>query len=521
VSETPVLIVGGSLTGLSTALFLTRHGVPCTVVEREPHRSVQFRFGGIHARTMELYRSVGIEDDIRRVSTDGEQTGGVARARNLADPNPQWMTLPWDGDATMLSPTSFCMCPQDRLEPVLARHAEQRGAEICFNTELRRFDQDQTDVTAVLVDRTSGAERTVRARYLIAADGVHGRIRTELGIDRHGLGVLEHWMSIIFRSDLSPQVAGRDFRTAFVDEVNGSLVPRADGIWQLATIYRPHDGQQARDVTTRHFTEQRCLELIRTAAAQPDLKATVLDVMPWQASSFTAERFRCGRVFLVGDAAHVMPPTGAFGGNTGIHDTHNLAWKLAAVLNGAAGPGLLDTYETERKPVVERITAEALLRLGDWFRTSHPEMPTGTAVNENTVMFGYRYLGSPDAFVDPRDRPAPLGVRLPHVLLNRDGARRSTLDMLGTGFTLFAGSAGQQWCAAARQAARDAGIRIDCHQLRDGDGEPTSVLGIEHDGALLVRPDGFTTWRWERAVPDAESALRDVLTRLLRRPGNL
>lgn len=516
-TETPVLIVGGSLTGLSTALFLTHHGVRCTVVEREPHRSVQFRFGGIHARTMELYRSVGIEDAVRAVSTDGEQTGGVARVRDLADPDPQWMTLPWDGNAPLLSPTSFCMCPQDRLEPVLARHARRGGAEICPNTELRRFDQDEEGVTAVLADRTSGAERTVRSRYLVAADGVHGSIRTDLGIDRQGLGVLEHWMSIIFRSDLGRQVAGRDFRTAFVSAVNGSLVPRADGVWQLATIYRPEDGQQARDFAPRHFTEQRCLELIRTAAARPDLEATILDVMPWQASSFTAERFRHGRVFLVGDAAHVMPPTGAFGGNTGIQDTHNLAWKLAAVLDGAAGPELLDTYETERRPVVERITREALLRLGDWFRTNRPGMPTGTPVNENIVMLGYRYVRPADGFVDPCDRPVPVGVRLPHVPLEREGAQVSTLDLLGTGFTLFTGPAGQAWRNAAQRLAPEIGIRLDCHALLDSDGEGASVFGIEPDGALLVRPDGFAGWRAQRMVPDAESSLRHALTRLLSR----
>lgn len=512
-----MLIVGGSLTGLSTALFLAHQGVPCTVVEREPHRSVQFRFGGIHARTMELYRAVGVEGDIRAASRKGEQTGGVAWVRNLADPEPRWMTLPWDGDAPLRSPTSFCMCPQDRLEPVLAHHARQRGAKILFDTQLRSFDQDDDGVTAVLVDRASGVERSVRSHYLVAADGVHGRIRADLGIDRHGLGVLEHWTSIVFRSDLVPEVAGRSFRTVFLAEPNGSLVPRSDGIWQLAVTYRPDDGASAQDSVRRQFTEQRCLDLIRTATANPNLAATVLDVMPWQAAAYTADRFRHGRVFLVGDAAHVMPPTGAFGGNTGIHDAHNLAWKLAAVLGGTAGPELLDTYQAERKPVVERITTEALLRLGDWFRTSHPGMPTGTPVNENTVMFGYRYGDSADTFVDPRDRPVPVGVRAPHVLLDRDGTSVSTLDLVGDGFTLFAGSGGQQWCVTARHLAAETGIRLACHGLREGDDECASAFGIEPDGAVLIRPDGFVAWRSQSAVPDTESALHTALNRVLHR----
>ncbi|QFY12126.1 FAD-binding protein [Nonomuraea phyllanthi] len=517
VMDTPVLIVGGSLVGLSTALFLTHQGVRCTVVERQPHRSVQFRFGGIHARTMELYRSVGIEDDIRAAGTDNEQSGGVARVRNLADPEPQWMTLPWDGDAPLLSPTSFCMCPQDRLEPVLARHARRRGAEICFDTELRSFLQDDEGVTAVLVDRADGTERTIRTQYLVAADGVHGQIRTELGIDRHGLGVLEHWMSIIFRSDLASQLAGRDFRTVFLAEPNGSLVPRADGVWQLAVTYRPADGQRAQDFAVGHFTEQRCLELIRTATGRPDLEATIVDVMPWQAASYTAERFRHGRVFLVGDAAHVMPPTGAFGGNTGIHDAHNLAWKLAAVLSGAAGPELLDTYQAERKPVVERITTEALLRLGSWFRTDRPGMPSGTPVNEHTVMFGYQYRPGAGTFVDPRSRPAPVGTRAPHVPLDRDGKQVSTLDLLGSGFTLFAGPAGRPWCQAAHRVATAAGIRFDCHRLSEGDSECATAFGITPDGAVLIRPDGFIAWRSTSTPDDTEATLHEVLSRLLRR----
>lgn len=517
VKETPVLIVGGSLAGLSTALFLTHRGVQCTVVERQPHRSVHFRFGGIHARTMELYRSAGVEDDIRAAGTDNEQGGGVAHVRNLADPEPQWMTSPWDGEAPLLSPTSFCMCPQDRLEPVLARHARRRGAEICFNTELRSFLQDDEGVTAVIVDRASGIERTVRARYLVAADGVHGQIRADLGIDRHGLGVLEHWMSIIFHSNLTPQVAGRPFRTVFLAEPNGSLVPRTDGVWQLAVTYRPPDGQRAQDFAERHFTQQRCLELIRIATAQPDLAATVVDRMPWQAASYTAERFRHGRVFLVGDAAHVMPPTGAFGGNTGIHDTHNLAWKLAAVLSGAAGPDLLDTYQAERKPVVEHITNQALLRLASWFRTDHPGMPTGTPVNEHTVMFGYQYRPGADAFVDPHSRPAPVGTRAPHVPLDRDGKPVSTLDLLGSGFTLFAGPAGQSWCQAAHRLAPTTGIRIDCHRLSEDDSECAAAFGITPDGAILIRPDGFIAWRSTTTPDDTEATLHEALSRLLGR----
>src|SRR5487761_199680 len=196
--RTPVLIAGGSLSGLSMALFLADRGVPCTVVEREPQRSLQFRFSGVHARTMEIYRSASIDADIRAASIDIEQPGGVAQVRNLADPEPRWFPLPWASDARLLSPSPFCMCPQDRLELVLDWHARKLGAEVSFGKELRSFRQDDDGVTAVILDRRMGTEQTVRTPYLIAADGAHGRIREELGIERRGLGVLEHWVSIIF-----------------------------------------------------------------------------------------------------------------------------------------------------------------------------------------------------------------------------------------------------------------------------------------------------------------------------------
>lgn len=539
-SGTQVLIVGGSLTGLSLALFLADRGVACTVVEREPGPSVQFRFSGVHARTMELFRAVGIEPDVRAASTDNEQSGGVARVRNLADPQPRWFRLPWDEEALVLSPSRFCMCPQDRLEPVLVRHARERGADVRFGAEFRSVRRDGDGVIAVVADRESGAEHTVHACYLVAADGPHGHVREQAGIGCTGPGVLEHWASIIFRSDLKPVVAGRDFRSVLVEDLNGSLVPRASGLWQLALIYQPEAGQRAEDAVARRFTERHCTELIRTATARPDLDVTIVDVMPWQASAYVADRFRDGRVFLAGDAAHVMPPTGAFGGNAAIQDAHNLAWKLAAVLGGAAGPGLLDTYEAERKPVAAATLAEALVRLRGWFATSGKDLPAGTPTDDNTVMLGYRYrsaavpgdagheAGQPedpgDMFIDPRSAPAPTGVRAPHLLLERDGSVVSSLDVLGSDFTLLAGPDGAPWCAAAREVAAREGVGIGWHligpgqRLSDPEGQWAFSYGVGADGAVLVRPDGFLAWRSQGASDDATGALRSVMARLLDRP---
>jgi putative polyketide hydroxylase len=533
-THTPVLIAGGSLTGLSLALFLSDQGVPCTVVEREPGHSAQFRASGVHARTMEIFRAAGIEDDVRAAGTDKEQSGGVARVRNLADTAPQWLKLPWDGDAHLLSPCSFCMCPQDRLEPVLWRHARARGADVRFNTELRSFRHDDNGVSAVVTDRTTGTEYTVYADYLVGADGAHGRVREQLGISRDGPGILEHWASIIFRCDLQPVLDGNRFRSAFITDLNGSLVPRAPiGLWQLALIYQPDADERLEDTVNRRFTQQHCTELIRTAAAQPDLDVTIVDVMPWQASAYLADGFRDGRVFLAGDAAHVMPPTGAFGGNTAIHDAHNLAWKLATVLRGAAGAGLLDTYETERRPVAEATLAEALMRMRSWFATHGKDKSAGPQTDDNTVMLGYRYrspavLGDDstggagqDVFTDPRSAPAPAGARAPHILLERDDHTVSTLDILGRGFTLLTGPDGAPWCDAAHDMAGQGRVSIECHQigpgqpLRDPQEQWAARYGIGTDGAVLVRPDGFIAWRSQGAAGDPAATLRSIMDQML------
>src|SRR5262249_29328466 len=161
--------------------------------------------------------------------------------------------------------------------------------------------------------------------------------------------VLQHWMNVIFDAYLESSLDGRRLTSAFITDINGVFTPREDGRWLMAVQYSPQRGERPGGLT-----EERCPELIRRGGVRSAFYWSILDARAWEPAALIADRYREGRAFLVGDAAHLIPPTGGFGGNTGLHDTHNLAWKLDMVLRGVAGGAMLDTYDAERRPVAER-----------------------------------------------------------------------------------------------------------------------------------------------------------------------
>ncbi|HVQ17153.1 MAG TPA: FAD-dependent monooxygenase, partial [Vicinamibacterales bacterium] len=223
--NTSILIVGGSLNGLTTALLLAHRGVRCVVVERHPRTSIQYKFRGISPRSMEIYRSVGVEDEIRARDLVDDTSAYVARMKNLADPEIAWQGIPWS-DTSDLSPTRAATCDQDQLEPILRSHAEKRGADVRFNAEVVDVTQDADGLTARVRDRATDTQDSIRADYLVAADGTSSPVREALGISRHGPGVLQHWMNVIFEAELPTTLHGRAIRSAFVTDINGTLVPR-------------------------------------------------------------------------------------------------------------------------------------------------------------------------------------------------------------------------------------------------------------------------------------------------------
>lgn len=429
----PVLITGGSLVGLSTSLFLGRLGVDHLLVEKHAATSHHPRGRGNNVRTMELFRTAGIEPAIRAAASVLSRNHGILQAESLTGDNQRWLFREIDpgGGLAAFSPSGWCLCSQNDLEPVLLKEARALGGDIRFGVELQSFEQDRDGVTAQLLYRESGETRTVRAGYLVAADGPRSPVRERLGIGQTGAGELFHNVSVTFRAKRLAEVVGdRHFIACYLTnpDADGALLPvDNEAEWVFHLPWHPEHGEPL-----EAFTDERCAAHIRTAVGVPGLEVEITGKAPWHAAERVAERYSQGRVLLAGDAAHEMSPTGAFGSNTGIQDAHNLAWKLAAVVGGWAGPGLLETYGAERRPVAVATSARASERSAEHSHPGYDAAPTGGGRQSGvlTVALGYRYPAGavvgvdPDRPVVPSPPPGPGGTGGPVVptVPDRDGA---------------------------------------------------------------------------------------------------
>jgi 2-polyprenyl-6-methoxyphenol hydroxylase-like FAD-dependent oxidoreductase len=532
---TQVLIVGAGTVGLFSALFLARHGVSVLAVERHHASLTHPRAMGIGPRTVELLREAGLFESVDAACTCKDMSFSnlpYLAAPTLADADLTALARAELPDFDHVTPnTSWGWCSQRLLDKVTLDAARACGATIELGTELLSFEQDTDGIRAVLGGPQG--HRTVAAQYLVAADGAKSPVRQALGMGNSSMGALASWVSILFNSDLTQFTRGHGFRMCEITNplAPGGLVP-VDGSreWIYHMRIDPAAGQRVAD-----FTPERCRELIRQAVGRPDLAVEIVSVQPWQPQAGVADRFRAGRVFLAGDAAHVNPPAGGFGLNTGVADAHNLAWKLAFVLAGTAGPGMLDTYEDERRPVALSVLEQAMLRVANpsLLRDRGGEADARRArvgfLDPPVVHLGYRYQSA--AVLGGRPHSAPTeniglilngspGTRVPHLWLRRDDERISTLDLCGSGFVLLAGPHGRAWLDALGKVTADLGVEASGHHigpggLRDEEGRWPGAAGIGDTGALLVRPDGFVGWRMPAMSGSADTILREALTALL------
>jgi 2-polyprenyl-6-methoxyphenol hydroxylase-like FAD-dependent oxidoreductase len=542
--DVPVLIVGGSLVGLSAALFLRWHGIDSLTVERHSGTAIRPRAGHFHLRTIEILRSVGLEEVVRRRSEEQyHPDGGINNVESLAGREIGNFIPNLNAGVAEFSPTVRLFINQDALEPIIRARAEELGAQLRYRTECTSLTQDPDGVTAVLSDLDRGTQTTVRSSYVIAADGNRSPTRQRLGIGMHGHGLLSNSITIYFRaqSDLGPLLAGRNQGVHYVTSpvLRGFFRLDRSGNAGFLSVNLVGDISRPEIVTgfssapwanvADGITEQRAMELLRAAIGVPDFPVVIDNIATWRAVADGADRYQDGRVFLAGDAAHVLPPNGGYGGNAGVQDAHNLAWKLSLVLTGAAGPALLETYDAERRPVgdltVEQAYARYVTRVAPYLGVE----TTQPLVDDFSMEIGYRYDSA--AIVADADGPPPLhqhpsesrgrpGSRAPHVWLDQGGARVSTLDLLGRNFVLLAGPQGQDWCAAARQAAQRLGVRLDAYcvgatDLTDADGRFADGYGISAAGAVIVRPDGFVGWRDAGATQSPAETMTRVLSTLL------
>jgi 2-polyprenyl-6-methoxyphenol hydroxylase-like FAD-dependent oxidoreductase len=494
-------------------MLLGHHGVPSLSVERHAGTAIHPRAGHFQLRTLEILRQVGLEDAAREESLRTyHPRGGINSVESLAGRELAVYVADVNEGVEGFSPTHRMFLDQDALEPLLRERALELGATLRNRTEVAALEQDDDGVTATLRDLDSGEESTVRAAYVVAADGNRSPTRSRLGIEMEGYGLLSRSITIYFRADCAPLLRDRNQGVIYVHNPTLRGFFRLDRTGGKGFLVINVVGE---DVTTEEavnvgvdLTEERTYELLRAAIGDPDLPAEVLDIAHWQAESNVATRFADGRIFLAGDAAHVVPPNGGFGGNTGVQDAHNIAWKLAAVLKGQAGPALLETYDPERRPIGRLTIEQAYTRYATrvvpergtegvepFIPDLHIEI--GTVVRSDAVITEPGDDGA--VCVDPAASRGRPGTRAPHVPM--DG--RSTLDLLGNGFVLLTGPEGRVPVPPG----------VEAHVV-----EAPGFLeayGITPTGASLVRPDGIVAWRSPERP--ADDVLPGVLARVTAR----
>lgn len=474
IESTPVLIVGGGVAGLSAALFLAWRGVPCVLVEKHPGSSPHPRALGFTTRTLELFRAVGLGASIPQIPLGHGRPRRVA-VESLAgkwSPEVAWTNSPANEPLRLesYSPCTGAAIAQDRLEPILRDKAIELGADVRLNTQLISFEQDARGVVAVLRDR-DGREQTLRADYLIAADGHASPIREALGIARSGHGVLQVVRSVLFRASLDEYLAAGVSQFELDQPgLKGMLTTYRDGRWLLMFT----DDEERDEATLR--------EKVVQAVGKPGLEFELITTGRWILSALIADRFSSGRVFIVGDAAHTLPPArGGYGANTGIEDSFNLAWKLAAVISGGSSTELLDTYDAERRPIAW-LRHDQIFARRDYAKWASDAEKAVAIIEDDAMELGQLYrskavLGAGDELppaLRPEQWAGQPGTRAPHLWVSQGGKQLSTLDLLQRDWVLLSES--ESWCAAAERASKDLGIGLEC--LHIGGDESSSGISL-------------------------------------------
>jgi 2-polyprenyl-6-methoxyphenol hydroxylase-like FAD-dependent oxidoreductase len=532
--ETTVLVVGAGPVGLALAGDLGWRGIYCTIVEQTDGTIIQPRQDLVGIRTMEFCRRWGIVHDVEaspyprdypqdNIYVAGSLVNGweIGRYENptMAGevPPPQ-------------SPQHRERCPQNMFDPVLKKFAQsQEAVEIRYRHRFVSFEQDEDGVTTTVEDIEAGMNIRIRSRYLVGCDGASSPVRTALGIEMEGNPALTYTTNVIFRREGFEALHDKEpgYRFIFI---------KPEGTWATLVAINGRDQWRFSVVRAsdsfRELTEDEIHGHIREAIGI-DFDYEIVSVLPWTRRQLVAKKLREGRVFIAGDAAHMMSPTGGFGMNTGVGDVVDLSWKIDATVKGWGGPNLLDSYDTERRPIAVRNVTEASGNLGRMLSADDtPELlddtPEGAAVRDRVgahiadamkreweslgVHLGYRYAGSPvcvaDGTPEPPDEASEYiqttwpGSRAPHIWLADD---RSTLDFYGKGFVLVCFDADAIAPARLEGAATDAGLPLEIVQLNNEEAAEAYERKL-----VLVRPDGHVCWRGD-ALPDDCAAIIDTV----------
>lgn len=575
--ETDVLIVGSGPAGSTTSALLSKYGVKNMVVTKYGWLANSPRARITNQRAMEIFRDLGIEEEMNQKAVPQELMGNNVFCTSLAGEELgrlySWGNQPNRmADYTLASPTKICDIPQNLVEPIIVGAAARNGSKYKFDTEYLSHEQDQNGVTVLCKDRLSNEEFTIRAKYLVGADGGNSKVAENLNLPYEGEMGVGGSMNIVFKMDLTKYVAHRPSALYWVMQPGSNVGGIGMGLvrmvrpwneWLIVWGYDIIDG-------TPEVNDDLAKEIAIKLVGDDCIPIEILQTSTWTVNHCYATKISDGKVFCMGDAIHRHPPSNGLGSNTSIQDAFNLAWKIAMVVKGEAKESLLHSYEVERAPIAKQIVDRAnksieefgpifqSLGLGDNIEPEQMKAnmaklkdnnPTSEQQREDLrraialksyefnchgVELNQRYnskaivsdgsaeeeyLRDQELYYQASTRP---GAHLPHVWLGANGHRISTLDVSGKGkMTLFTGIGGEDWIKAAEESSKSLNIEIHTVQIgpdrdyTDLYGEWAEIRNIKDSGCLLVRPDYHIAFRSKEVSNNSKEELQNALNQVL------